>query len=133
MFFTALPSTIRKVPGSGPALWYRHLIREMPRIGSDLLGVHRCGQGKEDTLHFLFHCHRYQHLRGEMVREGKERYGDLSYMLGGRSSQKKPDGSNLDGPREKWKPNVAAVRATIKFARKTGRLSPQPLSSSPIT
>jgi hypothetical protein len=68
-----------------------------------------------------------------MVREGKERYRDLSYILGGRSSHKKPDGSDLDGPREKWKPNVATVRATIKFAGKTGRLNPQTLSSSPIT
>jgi exonuclease III/ribonuclease HI len=92
-----------------------------------------CGQGKEDTRHFLIHCRRYQHLRGDMIKECKERYGDLSYMLGGRSSYKKPDGSDLDGPRDKWKPNVAAVRATIKFAMKTGRLNPQPLSSPSST
>ncbi len=44
-----------------------------------------------------------------MIREGKERYGALSYMLGGMSKHKKPDGSDIDGPKEKWKPNVAAV------------------------
>jgi hypothetical protein len=55
-----------------------------------------------------------------MIKEGKERYGDLSYMLGGRSNHRKPDGSDLDGPREKWKPNVAAVRVTIKLPRRQG-------------
>ena len=67
-----------------------------------------------------------------MIKECKERYGDLSYILGGRSSHKKPDGSDLDGPRERWKPNVAAVRATVKFAMKTGRLNPQPQSPPPL-
>jgi hypothetical protein len=40
----------------------------------------QCGQGKENTRHFLFHCSRFQQLRGDIVREGRERYGDLSYM-----------------------------------------------------
>jgi ribonuclease HI len=102
-------------------------------IGAMASNQCECGQGKEDTRHVLFHCQRYQYLRGDMIREGKERYGDLSYMLGGRSNHRKPDGSDIDGPKEKWKPNVAAVRATIKFAVRTGRLSPQPQTPSPFT
>jgi hypothetical protein len=65
-----------------------------------------------------------------MIREGKGRYGDLSYMLGGRSSHQTADRSNLDGPIEKWKPNLAVVKTVIKFALNTGRLGPQPQSTT---
>ena len=63
-----------------------------------------------------------------MVKEGKGHYGDLSYMLGGRSSHANPDEASPDGTIEKWKPNVTAVRTVIKFALRTERLGPQPQS-----
>ncbi|OCK86353.1 hypothetical protein K432DRAFT_284840, partial [Lepidopterella palustris CBS 459.81] len=78
---------------------------------------------KEDTSHFLLHCQRYQHLCKDMINEGKERYGDLSYILGGRWSHVNSDGLSPDGPIEKWKPNVTMVRIVIKYAvknRETG-------------
>ncbi|PVH91741.1 hypothetical protein DM02DRAFT_635915 [Periconia macrospinosa] len=31
---------------------------------------------------------------------------------------------NIDGPMERWKPDIAAVKATIEFAKDTGRLQP---------
>jgi hypothetical protein len=31
----------------------------------------------------------------------------------------------LDGPQEKWKPDMEAVKATIQFLEKTGRLTYQ--------
>jgi hypothetical protein len=34
-------------------------------------------------------------------------------------------GQLLDGPKEKWKPDMEAVKATILFLEKTGRLSYQ--------
>lgn len=104
----------------------------LARIGAEGTDQCECGQGKEDTRHFLFHCQRYQHLRGDMIKEGGERYGDLSYMLGGRSFYQGPDGSSPDGPIEKWKPNLIAVRTVIKFALKTGRLRPQSQSATPM-
>ena len=61
---------------------------------------------------------RYQHLRGDMIREGRERYGDLLYMLGRRSPYQNVHGSNLDGPSEKWKPTLTVVRTVIKYALK---------------
>lgn len=88
-----------------------------------------CGQGLEDTRHSLLNCTRYQSLRGDMFDAGGRRYGDLSYMLGGRSSYQNVDESNPDGPIEKWKPDLAMVRAIVKFALQTGRLSPQSPSS----
>jgi ribonuclease HI len=102
----------------------------LARIRAEETDQCECGQGKEDARHFLFHCQRYQHLRGDMIKEGGERYGNLSYMLGGRSSYQNPDGSNPDGPIEKWKPNLTVVRAVIKFALNTGRLGSQSQSAT---
>jgi hypothetical protein len=34
-------------------------------------------------------------------------------------------GQSLDGPKEKWKPDLAVVKATIQFLEKTGRLTDQ--------
>ncbi|MAD87284.1 MAG: hypothetical protein CL912_30355 [Deltaproteobacteria bacterium] len=101
----------------------------LARIGVAESDQCECGQGREDTRHFLFHCRRYQHLRGDMIMEGKRRYGDLSYMLGGRSSLLNPDGSSPDGPIDKWKPNLTVVRSVIKFTLKTERLGPHSLAS----
>jgi hypothetical protein len=64
-----------------------------------------CGNGSEDTRHFLLHCQRYQHMRDDMITAGGRRYGDLSYMLGGRSPVKNPDGSSMDGNLGEWTPN----------------------------
>jgi hypothetical protein len=50
-----------------------------------------------------------------------DRFGDLSYALGGYSVARE-GGSSSDGPLEKWKPDIEAVRATIQFAKETGRL-----------
>ncbi|KAF2179722.1 hypothetical protein K469DRAFT_595034, partial [Zopfia rhizophila CBS 207.26] len=78
-------------------------------IGAEESDMRGCGQAKEDTRHFLLHCQQYQHLCKDMIREGKERNSDLSYMLGGRSSYINPNGSSPDGPIEKWKPNMTMV------------------------
>ena len=46
-------------------------------------------------------------------------------MLGGRGSYQRPDGTNPDGPREAWKPNMEIVSTVIRFALETGRLGPR--------
>ncbi|KAF2752510.1 hypothetical protein EJ05DRAFT_424285, partial [Pseudovirgaria hyperparasitica] len=74
-----------------------------------------CSQGREDTRHFLLHCRRHEHLRGDVIKEGQGRYGDLSYMLGGRSPYLNPDGSSPDGPLKDWSPNLDMVRTVIKY------------------
>jgi hypothetical protein len=53
-----------------------------------------------------------------MIKEVKGRYRDHPYMLWGRASRRQPDGSNLDGPVEKWTPNVTVLRTIIKFGDK---------------
>jgi hypothetical protein len=50
-----------------------------------------------------------------------DRFGDLSYALGG-YSRRREGGRNIDGPIERWKPDISVVKATIEFAKETGRL-----------
>ena len=94
----------------------------LSRIGLEKTDQCECGQGREDTRHFLFHCPHYQQYRDDLVKEAGNRYGDLSFMLRGRSSYQRPDGSSPDGPQDKWKPNLPVVRAVIRYTLLTGRL-----------
>ena len=50
-------------------------------------------------------------------------WGNLSYALGGWIDRKKADGSLLDGRKDRWKPSVPMVDATLQFVEATGRLS----------
>ena len=40
-------------------------------------------------------------------------------------SSRQEGGQNINGPIVQWKPNIEAVKATIKFAKSTGRLHPK--------
>jgi hypothetical protein len=71
-----------------------------------------CGQAAETVEHFLFRCTRWNWEREGMIRYKRTMMGNLSFFLGGKS------GSDGEG----WKPDMAAVRTTIKFAMATGRL-----------
>jgi hypothetical protein len=71
--------------------------------------------------HFLFCCRRWEEQRRQLRLQHGERFGDLSYALGGFSSRKK-GGQSIDGPIERWKPDIDVVRATIEFAMETRRL-----------
>jgi hypothetical protein len=70
---------------------------------------------RETVKHFLFQCPFWKEKRDRMLRLADGRWGDISFYLGGKSSQ-------VDG--EKWTPNLAAVKATIQYATSTGRLDP---------
>jgi hypothetical protein len=81
-----------------------------------------CGEDTESVRHFLFQCTRWDHLRNDMIQAMGDRFGDLSFALGGRSDQFGTDGKPVDGDPSRWKPNVEVVRAALRFARNTGRL-----------
>lgn len=78
-----------------------------------------CG-AVESIAHFLFSCRRWQRQRTKLRQEHSGRFGDLSYALAGYSSRKE-GGQNVDGPMKQWKASIEAVRATIEFAKDTGR------------
>lgn len=75
----------------------------------------------ESIPHFLFCCRKWAEQRRRLRLQHGERFGDLSYALGGYLSRKE-GGESIDGPIERWKSDIRAVRATIQFAIDTGRL-----------
>jgi ribonuclease HI len=83
------------------------------KIGAAESDMCECGCGPETMEHFLFRCTRWEAEREAMRRVGQNMMGNLSFFLGGKSAS---DGA-------KWRPNLEAVRATVKFAMATGRLS----------
>ncbi|KAH0182327.1 hypothetical protein KCV03_g10365, partial [Aureobasidium melanogenum] len=85
----------------------------------------RCECGMTETVpHFLFSCPRWRNERQAMKSAHGSRYWDVSYALGGYSTAER-DGKKVDGEKDKWQPDLKAVRATIDYAIKTGRLQRQ--------
>ncbi len=71
-----------------------------------------CGHAKETVDHFLFRCRLWTAQRMEMLQCTGTGRGNMSLYLGGKA---RTDDAQ-------WKPNMDAVRATIRFAIATGRL-----------
>ena len=76
-----------------------------------------CTKEVESVSHYLFRCQLWEPQRDEFRKEMGTRWGDVSFALGGWSGRRQ-----LDGLKNAWTPNMAAVRATIAFARATKRL-----------
>jgi hypothetical protein len=85
----------------------------LSKIGAAESDMCECGRAPETMEHFLFRCTRWEAERESMRQVGQNMVGNLSFFLGGKSAS--------DGP--KWTPNLEAVRAAVKFAMTTGRLS----------
>jgi ribonuclease HI len=79
------------------------------KVGATESDMCECGQAPETMEHFLFRCTRWETEREGMRQVGQDMLGNLSFF------------SVSDGA--KWRPNLEAVRATVKFALATGRLS----------
>jgi len=101
---------------------HTQLNQYLRRIGQAADETCECTEGQETVQHFLFECKRWETYRGEMKVAMGNRYGDMSYALGGRSRRKKPTGEELDQEKN-WKPNMEVVRTVIRFAMATGRLN----------
>jgi hypothetical protein len=85
-----------------------------------------CGNDEETIRHLILSCPRWKDERRQLCETAGVRSGDVSYLLGGWSSRKDVrTGQLLDGPKEKWKPNMEVVKATIRFLEKIDRLTYQ--------
>lgn len=82
------------------------------QIGSAPSAACACGHTRETVEHFLFRCPKWTSQRIEMLQCTSTKRGNLSYYLGGKARD--------DGDR--WKPDLEAVKATIRYAIGTGRL-----------
>jgi hypothetical protein len=79
----------------------------------------------EETIRYLiFSCPRWTVKRRELRKTVGVRLGNVPYLLGGWGSRKDMrTGRLLDGPQEKWKPDIEAIKVAIRFLEKTGRLT----------
>jgi hypothetical protein len=100
------------------------------KINASETAACECGL-TESIPHFLFSCRRWAQQRINLRQQHRERFGDLSFALGGYSSRREGDRS-IDGPIEQWKPDISMVRATIQFAMDTGRLYPNEQDATSI-
>jgi hypothetical protein len=83
-----------------------------------------CRDDDETIKHNLLMCPRWTAKRRELRATVGDRSGDVPYLLGGWGSKKNiRTGQLIDGPKEEWKPDLAVVKATVRFLEKTGRLT----------
>jgi hypothetical protein len=72
-----------------------------------------CGAGRESVKHYLFTCRKWRLQRQEIRAIWPRKIGNVSFFLGGRSTEEEG----------RWKPELEAVRAAVRFATATGRLA----------
>lgn len=82
-----------------------------------------CEKGEETIEHVILACPNWTEARRALRTSVGDRWGDVPFLLGGWGTRKVGQSDQLlDGQREKWKPDLSVVRATIEFLEKTGRL-----------
>ncbi|KAH8798640.1 hypothetical protein F5884DRAFT_656509, partial [Xylogone sp. PMI_703] len=85
-----------------------------------------CGVEEETVRHFVFQCLQWAEQRQALREILGERMGDLSYALGGWSGRlDRRTEEQVDGSKEKWKPNINTIKAVIQFVKATGRFQSQ--------
>ena len=83
-----------------------------------------CDTGIESVKHVIVECPQWAAQRSELRLVASERWGDVSFLLGGKSSRLgAATGKHVDG--EMWRPDLRMVRATIAFLKSTGRFTAQ--------
>jgi len=83
-----------------------------------------CGADEESVRHVILACPLWEAQRRELRIMAGQRWGDLSFLLGGQSSQVYPGtGRRIDRGPDKWKPDHRMVKKTIQFLIATGRLT----------
>jgi hypothetical protein len=99
---------------------YLHRIKQAPSA------VCSCGHGEETVHHVILVCRKWDVQRASLRQKIGERWGDLSFMLGGRSKRVDTRTHRLvDGPANKWnlaKSRLAAI-AVAKFLVATKRFT----------
>lgn len=95
------------------------LNKYLARIGAIEADACMCDREPESVDYFLFKCPLWLDQRRNICRlAGKSnRWGNLSFALGSWSGETK------DGDRNKWRPSLEMVTATVKFALETKRLA----------
>jgi hypothetical protein len=98
------------------------LNRYLARIGLVESALCECKRGEETIRHVILSCARLTEERRELRTVAKQRAGDVPFLLGRWGEKKDSKGQLVDGPKEKWRPDLEVVKATIRFLQQTGRL-----------
>jgi hypothetical protein len=86
-----------------------------------------CRIDDETIRHILYVCPLWIEQRKTLRAAAGDRWGDVSYLLGGWSKRKDSvSGKFLDGEKDRWKPDITVVKATVQFLQETGRLTYRP-------
>lgn len=85
-----------------------------------------CGAARETITHVIYECPLLLEDRQIAIEAVGHRWRDLSYILRGWNPWEDPrTGQPVDGPREKWKADIPAVKAVLSFLCKTGGFAAQ--------
>lgn len=98
------------------------LNRYLARIGLAESALCECELCEETIRHVILSCVRWAEEREELRTVAKQRAGDVLFLLGGWGKKQDCKGQLVDGPKEKWRPDLEVVKATIRFLEQTGRL-----------
>jgi ribonuclease HI len=98
------------------------LNRYLARIGLVESILRECERGEETIRHVILSCARWAEERKALWTVAKQRAGDVPFLLGGWGKKQDSQGQLVDGPKEKWRPDLEVVKATIRFLEQTGRL-----------
>jgi hypothetical protein len=86
-----------------------------------------CGTDDETVRHVLCVCPLWAVQRKTLQAVAGDRWGDVSYLLGGWGKRRDAkSGKLLDGEKDNWRPNLTVVKATVQYLQETGRLTYQP-------
>ena len=103
---------------------HTHLNEYRARIKQADSALCDCNGGVESVKHVILQCPTWTIARQRLREAAGDRWGDVSFLLGGKSRKSDPmTGMPIDG--DKWKPDMNVVRETITFLKSTGRFSAQ--------
>ena len=110
---------------------HTHLNEYRARIKQADSALCECNGGVESVKHVILHCPTWDAPRQRLREAVGDRWGDVSFLLGGKSRKSDPrTGVLID--KDNWKPDMKVVRETIAFLKSNGRFSAQPrFSNSP--
>jgi ribonuclease HI len=94
----------------------------LARIKAVPTEVCQCGREAETVRHFLFRCPRWRTTRNDLQLTGQPRWGEHTYWLGAWSDRRGHGGQHVYGEKEKWKPDMKAIKKILDFVRTTRRL-----------
>jgi hypothetical protein len=98
------------------------LNRYLARIGLVESALCECERDEETIRHVILSCARWAEERRELRIVAKQRAGDGPFLLGGWGKKQDSKGQLVDRPKEKWRPDLEVVKATIRFLQQTRRL-----------